>query len=288
MDSSTITLLEKLQRVEITEYHIYKNIAKRVQNKENCDILHKIADDEMAHYRRWKKYTNKDFKPVRFKVWFYALIATLLGFTFTIKLMEKAEERGKVNYGMLVGKVEDVELVIKDEHDHEHALIDMLDEERLRYAGSVILGLNDALVELTGALAGFTLALQNTKLIALTGSITGIAAALSMAASEYLATKTEDTSKHPLKASVYTGIAYIFTVILLISPYLLLENYFLCLGITLAFAILIIAVFNFYISVAKDLSFSHRFWEMALLSMGVAALSFGISFLLKQFFDIDL
>ena len=49
--------------------------------------------------------------------------------------------------------------------------------------GSVVLGLNDELVEFTGALAGFTLALSDHRLIALTGSITGIAAALSMASS---------------------------------------------------------------------------------------------------------
>jgi VIT1/CCC1 family predicted Fe2+/Mn2+ transporter len=74
----------------------------------------------------------------------------------------------------------EVEAIIRQEEQHETALLELLDEERLRYAGSMVLGLNDALVELTGALAGLTLALQDTNLIALTGSITGLAAALSM------------------------------------------------------------------------------------------------------------
>lgn len=60
----------------------------------------------------------------------------------------------------------------------------LLDEERLRYTGSTVLGLNDALMELTGVLAGLTLALRDTKLIVLTGAITGIAAVLSMGVSE--------------------------------------------------------------------------------------------------------
>ncbi len=95
----------------------------------------------------------------------------------------------------------------RDEQHHEEKLIEMIDEERLQYMGSVVLGLNDALVEFTGALAGFTLALNDTKLIALTGSITGIAAALSMASSEYLSTKSEKThNKRPVKAAIYTGI----------------------------------------------------------------------------------
>jgi VIT1/CCC1 family predicted Fe2+/Mn2+ transporter len=152
----------------------------------------------------------------------------------------------------------------------------------------VVLGLNDALVELTGALAGFTFALQNTKLIALTGSIMGFAAALSMAASEYLSTKAEETEKSPLKASAYTGAAYIVTVVALILPYLLLPNLFACLGCSLAIAIAVIAAFNYYISVAKDQRFSARFFEMAGLSLVVAALSFGIGFLMRTFLGIEI
>jgi VIT1/CCC1 family predicted Fe2+/Mn2+ transporter len=175
----------------------------------------------------------------------------------------------------------------QEENEHEMALLGLLDEERLRYTGSMVLGLNDALVELTGALAGLTLALQDTKLIALTGSITGIAAALSMGASEYLSTKAEDTSKNPFRASIYTGAAYIVTVLILILPYLILENYYVCLAFTLAGAVLVIAVFNYYISVAKDEPFRPRFLEMAGLSLGVAAFSFLIGFVLRNFFNIE-
>ena len=59
----------------------------------------------------------------------------------------------------------------------------------------MVLGLNDALVEFTGALAGYTFALQNTLLVAMTGLITGVAASLSMATSEYLSTKSEENAK---------------------------------------------------------------------------------------------
>jgi len=154
--------------------------------------------------------------------------------------------------------------------------------------GSVVLGLNDALVELTGALAGLTFALQNTRLIALAGLITGIAAAFSMAASEYLSTKSEDSEKNALTSSIYTGIAYIFTVFFLILPYLLVSNYMLCLALTLLIAIAIIFFFNYYISVAKDLSFKKRFLEMAVISLGVAGISFGVGFLIRTFIGIEI
>jgi VIT1/CCC1 family predicted Fe2+/Mn2+ transporter len=150
----------------------------------------------------------------------------------------------------------------------------------------MVLGLNDALVELTGALAGLTLALQNTRLVAMTGLITGIAASLSMASSEYLSTKSEG-GKNPFKASIYTGSAYVLTVLFLIFPYLLFTNFYFCLGFTILNAMAVIFVFTFYISVAKDVSFRNRFFEMTIISLGIAALTFGIGFLIRIFFNVD-
>jgi len=281
-------ILETFQRIEITEYHIYKRLAKRIKSPENRLILEQIAEDELRHSKDWKKYTQRDIKPNMWDVWKYYLISRIFGFTFGIKLMERGEERAQANYAQLEGKIPEIEKWIHEEEIHEQKLLAMLDEERLRYAGSVVLGLNDALVELTGALAGLTLALQNVKLIALSGLITGIAASLSMAASEYLSTRSEETEKHPVRAAVYTGIAYIITVTLLVLPYLLIQNYIIDLAITLIVAVLIIAVFNYYISIAKDEPFRARFLEMAGLSLGVATFSFIIGYFIRQWLGVDI
>ncbi len=280
-------ILENFQRTEITEYHIYKRLAKSIRDPENRLIMEQIAGDELRHSEDWKEYTQQDIKPNMWDVWKYYLIGRIFGFTFGIKLMERGEEKAQENYALLKGKVPNIEKWIHEEEVHEQKLLAMLDEERLRYAGSVVLGLNDALVELTGALAGLTLALQNVKLIALSGLITGIAASLSMAASEYLATRSEKTDKHPVRAAVYTGIAYIFTVTLLVLPYLLIQNYIVDLAITLTVAVLIIAVFNYYISVAKDEPFRPRFLEMAGLSLGVATFSFIIGYFIRLWLGVD-
>jgi len=132
-----------------------------------------------------------------------------------------------------------------------------------------------------------TFALQNTKLIAVAGLITGIAASFSMAASEYLSTKSEDENANALASSIYTGIAYIFTVFVLILSYLLFTDYFICLGMTMIFAMLVIIFFNNYISIVKDFNFKKRFWAMFLISMGVAAFSFGIGYLIRMFIGIE-
>jgi vacuolar iron transporter family protein len=280
--------LLKFQQTEITEHHIYKRLARKVTPPENAQIIEQIAEDELRHYNGWKKYTNQDIEPRWLIVWFYYWVSVIFGFTFGIKLMERGEEAAQENYASVASEVPEAERFQHEEDVHEERLIGMLDEERLQYAGSVVLGLNDALVELTGALAGLTLALQNVELIALSGLITGIAASMSMAASEYLSTRSEDTAKQPVRAAIYTGIAYITTVALLVMPYLLFENYILDLVITMTIAVLIIAVFNYYISVAKGEPFRARFLEMAGLSLGVAAFSFIIGYLIRNWLGIDL
>ena len=282
-------ILETFQRIELTEYHIYKYLAKSIKDPENSRILDQIAEDELRHAEDWKKYTQRDIKPNRWDIFKYTLISRLFGFTFGIKLMERGEEKAQANYGQLKGKIPEIDNWIHEEEIHEQKLLAMLDEERLRYAGSVVLGLNDALVELTGALAGLTLALQNGRLIALSGLITGIAASLSMAASEYLSTRSEDTDKHPVRAAIYTGIAYVITVALLVLPYLIMPDYFyLDLAISLTTGVLIIAIFNYYISVAKDEPFKKSFFEMAGLSLSVAAFSFIIGYFIRQWLGVEI
>ncbi len=280
--------LLEYQKNEITEYYIYKKLAGKTKSEKNAHVLEVIANEEHGHYKLFEKYSQTQVEPNRFKVWFYTFIATLFGLTFAIKLMEQGEESAQQRYEFIRPYIPEAKDIIKDEFEHEQKLINLLDEEILKYMGSVVLGLNDALVELTGALAGFTFALQNSKLIAIIGIITGFAAALSMAASEYLSTKTEGENKSPIKSALYTGIAYIITVILLIFPYLFIKNYYVALILALIIAILIIAFFNFFMSVTNDLNFRKQFLEMVIISLSVSVLSFAIGWFIRTTFGVDI
>lgn len=125
-------------------------------------------------------------------------------------------------------------------------------------------------------------------MIAVIGIITGVSAAFSMAGSEYLSTKTENSSKiKPATSAFYTGIAYITTVIALIVPYLIVENVFVALFLTISIAILIIAVFNWYESVIKRTSFKKRFLEMVSINLSVVFISFFIELIVNRIFDIN-
>jgi len=287
LDQKLIDQIIIFQRDEITEHHIYRRLAAAIKSPENKKVLQRIVEDELRHYQKWQRYSQQDVTPYRWRAWWYYWISRVFGITFGIKLLERAEKSAEANYGHFQGQIPDLEAIIADENKHEAALIAMVDEERLQYVGSIVLGLNDALVELTGGLAGLTLALQNTQLIALSGLIMGIAAALSMGASEYLSTKAEKMGRKPLRSSIYTSAAYVVTVIALILPYLLIENHFICLACTLVVAVLIIALFNYYISVARDEPFRRPFMEMAGVSLGVAAFSFALGYLIRMFLGVE-
>ncbi|MGI6141562.1 MAG: VIT1/CCC1 transporter family protein [Caldicoprobacterales bacterium] len=288
INADTMKSLQKAQKNEITEYHIYLKLSSYIKNEHNSRILQQIARDELRHHDELRKFTGTDKKPDTLKIYFYTFISMIFGITFGIKLMEKGEESSEKIYRELGENIEEFKRIAKEEDNHEKELVEIIEEERLKFVGSMVLGLNDALVELTGTLAGLTFALKNTRLIALAGLITGIAASLSMAASEYLSTRTEQENTRALKSSLYTGGAYIFTVACLVLPYLVFSNYVVSLVFTIVAAILIIFVFNFYISVAKDLPFKERFFEMASISLGVAAISFIIGYFIRLFLGVDI
>jgi len=155
-----------------------------------------------------------------------------------MKMMENGEEGAKEAYSKLVSAVPEAKEILQDEEEHEKHLVAMIDEERIGYIGSMVLGLNDALVELTGALAGLTLTFQNTRL-------------------------------------------------LLVIPYFLLGNYYVALGVTVVDAALVVLVFSFFVSVVKEIPFKRMFLEVLFISLGVAAASFLIGWLVQTFLNIE-
>ncbi|MCL7387774.1 MAG: VIT1/CCC1 transporter family protein [Thaumarchaeota archaeon] len=288
LDKEIEKVILNAQRNEITEHFIYERLARSIKDPQNREVLKRISDDELRHYSFWREYTRKDVKPDNLKVWKYFLISKIFGITFGIKLMEKDEEKAQAIYEEISEFVPDAKAIVEDEDEHESRLTNLIDEEKLRYVGSMVLGLNDALVELTGALAGYTFALQDARIVAMIGLITGVAASLSMATSEYLSTKSEGGNKNPFKASLYTGVAYILAVLFLIAPYLILTNVYACLSLTIVNAIIVIFLFTFYVSVAKGLPFRRRFLEMTVISLGIAGLTFTIGFFVRTFLNVEI
>ena len=281
-------LVKKAQVDEEQGSILYAFMAKTEKNEENKKLLEQMSKDEANHAAVWKKYTNKDLKPSKLSIIWFKILTVVMGFTFVVKTMQKKESFAQEGYEKMKEELPEAARILEDERRHEKELYNMLDEERLHYIGAMVLGLNDALVELTGAIAGVTFALANTRLVALTGIITGVSATFSMAASNYLAERADNNPK-ALKSSIYTGMAYLVTVALLVLPYLLfpVHMYVAAFAVMIATVIFIIMFFNYYISVAKAEPFFKNFATMAAISLSVAVVSYIIGLLAKNLLGIE-
>jgi len=278
--------------MEATEAEVYRRLAKMQEDPVNQSILEGIALEEERHEAVIAEMTGEEVKADRAKVARQIVLARLFGFTFSVKMMEATEQDAAAEYRNL-----GLHDIAEEEEAHEQNMIGMLDEERLRYSGSVVLGMSDALVELTGALAGLTFALQDLNLVALAGLVTGIAAAFSMGASEYLSSRTEKKAESAVKAAFFTWISYLLTVLLLVAPFLIFQAdspefhglgpHVQALMCTFAAGLLIVALFNFYLSVIEEVSFRSRFLEMAGILGVVSLISYGIGIALRGALGVD-
>ena len=289
MDANETRTLMRIQRAELHGALLYERIAARARNEEERETLLSIARDEHRHAAFFASLSGRKARPPMFLIRLHALFARVFGYTFIIRLLERDEDRAVAGYKALLRDLPQLDAFLADEERHEDALIDILDEERLHYMSDIVLGINDALVELTGSLAGYTLALRDTKVIAMAGLITGISATLSMASSGYLSSR-EQGARDARRSALYTGVAYLVTVALLITPYLLLpaSAYLAALGAALVIAVAIIAAFNYYTAVSRARPFRRGFLTMAGISLGVAAISFVIGLLVRNVLGIEL
>ncbi|SHF03436.1 hypothetical protein SAMN02745164_01641 [Marinitoga hydrogenitolerans DSM 16785] len=139
MDEKIKKQLIEFQKNEITEYHVYTKLAKRIKGK-NGAVLDEIGKDEYKHYNLMKKYTKIDVEPNKFFIFWYVLLSYIFGLTFALNAMEKGEEKAQVNYEEVKKYVPEFEDIIKDENEHEKKLLGLIDEEKINYVSSMVLG----------------------------------------------------------------------------------------------------------------------------------------------------
>lgn len=159
--------------------------------------------------------------------------------------------------------------------------------KELPYCGAIVLGMHDALVELSGIIAGLTFAVENNRIIVMTGAITAASASLSMAVANYQALRADDRND-AARAAVYTCAAYVVTSIMLILPFVVLENRFWALGAMGVIAVLIIFVFNSVTGYLTGRPFMRQFWVMLGICACVALAAFFIGQSARHFLGISI
>ncbi len=273
---------------------IYSELAKSEKNPKRANILRSLASDEKSHYEFWKRVSKGECKAKinRFELIAVKLLRRVFGLTFTLKLLERGEERAINGYKEFFKEAKDIEekneisKIIDDESRHERELVGQIDERIVRYMSFVVLGLADAIVEITGVHAGFLGVTDNTIMAGIAGLVVGFSAAISMASAAYLQAKQEVGKRSPTTSAMATGLAYIGAVVALALPYFLIHHMFKAFSISLSIGVVLIATFNYYSSIVLEKKFLREFVESTGLMLATAFASYFFGDALGRFFGI--
>ncbi|RMH74944.1 MAG: rubrerythrin family protein [Calditrichaeota bacterium] len=276
---------------EYTDHLVYQNLARQETDPQRKEVLLKLSQQEEEHYRFWKGMID-DYtpRPQRFMLKFVLLLRHLFGLTFTIKFLERHEEQVIEEYRRVLPHLDGkagkrLEQIIADEEQHENFFIGQIQEGRVKYLGFIVLGLADAIIEITGVHAGFLGVSSSTIMAGVAGLIVGFAAAISMGSAAYLQTK-QGSEQHPFTSALITGISYLFAVTMLALPYFLTGNMLVAFGVSLLMALLLTAYFTFYSAVLFDREFLKEFVENSLLTLGTAIATYLFGEFLGRLFHI--
>jgi len=264
-------------RDEFFSYHIYSMLARSpLINKNARNILRKAADDEFGHYMFWKRYVGECASGVSiFKAVLFMAIFHLFGLTITLKYVESKEADAISVYKYLSEARPDIrdeiEKIREEEEKHEADFAAGIDEGRVKYIGSITLGISDALIELTGIYTGSLGAFRDTLSAGLTGVLAGIAASISMGVASYSQAKHEGRL-NPRLSALYTFISYLSVVSLLALPYFLAGSLIVAFSTMVVTAVLVVAYISFYAAVLHGRSYLRELIETSLLIFGVSSL----------------
>ncbi|MEM1572513.1 rubrerythrin family protein [Pyrobaculum sp.] len=265
---------------EYKEYVTYSALARAERNPRRRAVLERLAEQELEHFRFWNKFAGVAPPVLRFRLYAYFMVFVrlLLGATFVAKLLERGEVEAVGRYRSVLPLLPDADReallkIIADEEGHERALIDQLDEAVVKYMGALVLGLADAIIEITGAHAGTLGTTDSTVVAGVIGLIVGVGAAISMASASYLQAK-HDVGKSPGVAALATGLSYIAAVALLSLPYFLLHDVYLAFAASIAVGVFLAFLLTFQGAVYAERDFKFEFLQTVGLLLGTAFLTY--------------
>lgn len=278
-------------RNELTEHFVYNKLAGMEKNPQNRAALERLSEQEKEHYEFWHSLApNAVIHPRWYTIAAISFLRVIFGVTFVTKLLEGEEKKAIENYESIAATVPSEHKqrflqIIADERAHENALIGQLKEKRVSYISFIVLGLADAIVEITGVHAGFLGVTGSTLIAGISGVIVGFSAAISMGSASYLQAKQEP-GRSALTSGLATGLSYFFSVILLALPYFLIHTMILAFVLSTSVGIILIATFTFYGAIVFDRPFWREFAEATGLMLATALATFILGTLISTVFNI--
>jgi len=274
-------------RDEYTDYSTYLALSRRERNPSFKKALEELAQEERDHYEFWKKYApDTRVSTNRLSLFFVLVLRIILGLTFTMKFLERHEEDVISRYKQVAGSIltEDrtrFDAMVNDEEHHENYLMGEVKEGRVKYMSFIVLGLADAVVEISGIHAASLGIFNLTEIAGVNGIVAGMAASIAMASAAYAQAKQgfEGSAKW---SAIYTGVSYMLTAVLLALPYFLTRVMVVALGTSLIIGGILVAMMTYYDTVISNREFKRQFGEIAGLILAASLSLYIIGYVIRQ------
>ncbi len=282
-------------RDELTDHTVYRRLSTLgiERNQEFRNNLTKLAATELGHYEFWKKYVpDEEIKVDRLKVYLALLMRILLGTTFAVRYLERNETNVIRRYKSVARTIPEADAerfqrMLSDEEEHEKNFELKIQGGLIRYISFVVLGLADAVVEIAGIHAGSLGIYNSTRLAGLAGVIAGAAASVAMSSAAYAQAKQGFQGSARLSA-IYTGVSYFAAALILASPYFFTEIMTLAIGVSLLFAVLLVAFISFYSAVISGKPFTRDFLEIIGIMFGATLALYVLGTIIRYFLGITI
>lgn len=276
---------------EYADRTLYLALSRRERNPNFKKALENIANGEQSHYEFWKTYApNVKVSAKRLRTYFIVLIRLVLGLTFTLKFMERHEGKLHERYRILAEAIPVADKIrfqamMESEENQEGLLIGKIQEDRVKYMSFIVLGLADAVVEISGIHAGSLGLYGRTELAGLAGIIAGMAASIAMGTAAYAQAKQGFQGSAKWSA-IYTGVSYMITAVFLATPYFLTRNMVGALATSLIVGVILVAAMTFYDTVISARPFKRQFGEIAGIILAASLVLFVAGTLAGQYLGI--
>jgi VIT1/CCC1 family predicted Fe2+/Mn2+ transporter len=257
-------------------------------------VFEELSKTEYQHYEFWRKFSPSpaETKVSEVKVREVMLIEALLGATFAIKFLQRHEKSTHERYRSVAQFVPEqdrqaFERILRDEEEHDRRLAEQVPSTVLRYMSFIVLGLADAIVEISGIHAGSLGIYSSTKLTGLAGVVAGAAASMSMASAAFAQAKQGFEGSAKISAMA-TGLSYFASAIFLAMPYFLTSNPVYAMGASLTVAFAVLTFASYYNSVISGANFRRDLAELAgtMFGASVALLLLGEG--IRMYFGISI
>ncbi len=273
---------------EYADFTLYDRLARRSANNSSfAEVLRQLSATERRHYEFWKKYVpDAEPKFSKAKLYLVLFFRTVFGLTFAVRYLERHESIVLKQYRSVEGVIPQVDKtafqeILADEEQHEREFRGRVESSSIRYISFVVLGLADALVEITGIHAGSLGIYNSTEIAGLAGIIAGGAASLAMASAAFAQAKQGFQGSARLSA-VYTGVSYFVTAVILAAPYFLTKSLADALSASLFLAVVILALATYYSSVISYKPFRKDFFEILLIMFGVTTALYFFGYFIRD------